>query len=642
MKTLRTSKTIVALAVAIAASAANISNAYEQPIPPPASEAGLPAGIVPGSDLAQVLKLAQANVELSVINNFIANTRGTFNLDAAKIIALNDAGVPSQVLDTMLEHDRQFIASNQAPPPAAPVVVQTVTTAPPPVVSVNYFNDTLSPYGNWVEVNGYGRCWRPTTVVYDTNWRPYCDRGHWVNTDCGWYWDSDYAWGSTFHYGRWFRDTRFGWCWWPETTWAPSWVVWRSGEEHCGWAPLPPRCVYERESGFFYNGSHVSVGFDFGLREDCFTFVSFGHVFDRHVRDHREDSRHATQIYNHTTVINNYNFNGSRNTVVNNGISTDRVSAATHHPVPTVAVNELPNAQRHGWRGEGRNDRAPGGAGNSAANHTGYNQNDAGTHGANSGGRVGGNVSSPVTVDSNGQRGHGNAFGNSSTQTGNQPANPAAGGKVYSQDAGREPARQVGSSVGQQTQNPQTSFGNDNRGQHSSRLDQQSSRGQNQIVTPSIVTTPPQRSVPQVEQPQIIHPQTPAQMGQVLDRNTHSSRLEQQRNQSAAFINTTPPQRSDLQVQPPQIIRPTIPSAVLTPSSGVTDQRAQQLNNRVNQFQRNTERSVESYSERAPNRSQPAVQAPPTPPPQPQHTERAAAPASRSNGDSQKSDKDKK
>ena len=171
MKTLLTSKTIVALAVAIAASAASITNAYEQPIPPPASASGLPGNIAPGSDLAQVFKLVQANVDLNVIKNFIANATGRFDLDAEKIIALYDAGVPNNILDSMLEHDRQIAAVAQTPPPAEqPVVVRTVQTAPAPV-TVNYFNETLSPYGNWIVVEGYGRCWRPTVSVYDNGWQ---------------------------------------------------------------------------------------------------------------------------------------------------------------------------------------------------------------------------------------------------------------------------------------------------------------------------------------------------------------------------------------------------------------------------------------------------------------------------------------
>lgn len=355
MKTLLKTKTTIALAMAIAC-AANISNAYEQPIPPPPSAASadsIPTGIYPGSKLAEVLKLAQNGVDLNVIFNFIANTSESFSLDAQKIIALNDAGVPSTVIDKMLEHDRQLAGPATPPPPSAAPVTTVDMTPPTAPVTVNYFYDTLQPYGTWVDVAGYGRCWRPTTVIYDTSWRPYCDRGRWVYSDCGWYWDSDYAWGATFHYGRWFRDARFGWCWWPETTWGPSWVVWRSGGDSCGWAPLPPMCVYRPDHGFLYYGRTITVGFDFGLDENYFVFVGYNRFFDRHLRDHCEDRRTVRQIFNNTTVINNYNIDRShRDVVVNQGISVDRFRrGSSREEIKPVAVSSIPNAGRQGWRG---------------------------------------------------------------------------------------------------------------------------------------------------------------------------------------------------------------------------------------------------------------------------------------------------
>ena len=83
----------------------------------------------------------------------------------------------------------------------------------------------------------------------------------------------DYAWGATFHYGRWFRNASVGWCWYPDTVWAPSWVTWRYSNNYCGWAPLPPRTACQAGVGIVYNGSGVSVGFNFGLGASCFTFV---------------------------------------------------------------------------------------------------------------------------------------------------------------------------------------------------------------------------------------------------------------------------------------------------------------------------------------------------------------------------------
>src|SRR5437870_12291838 len=43
------------------------------------------------------------------------------------------------------------------------------------------FYEPLAAQGTWVEVGGYGRCWRPASV--EVGWRPYC-YGHWESTDC--------------------------------------------------------------------------------------------------------------------------------------------------------------------------------------------------------------------------------------------------------------------------------------------------------------------------------------------------------------------------------------------------------------------------------------------------------------------------
>ncbi len=380
MKKLFTSKTLIALAVAVAAAAAYDSLATEQPIPPPASASALPDYIAPGSPVAQVLKLAQAGVDANVIHTYIVNCPTAFNLDADKIIVLTDAGVTSDMVNDMFAHDKNFLASiapaaapaptsppptptataeNNSPPPAAPAV-----SAPPAEISVNDFNNTLSPYGQWVEVDGYGRCWRPTAVAYDPNWQPYCDRGHWVYTDCGWYWNSDYSWGVTFHYGRWFNTPQYGWCWWPDTVWAPSWVTWRSSSDYCGWAPLPPYTAYQPGVGFTYHGGNVSVSFGFGLAANCFTFVSIGNFCESHPRYYCLPQQQVTQIYNQTTIINNYNCNNR--TIVNNGVSVTVIGAAAHHPIQAVSIGTIGNAGRHGWRGQGEIHPArPLGAGNS-------------------------------------------------------------------------------------------------------------------------------------------------------------------------------------------------------------------------------------------------------------------------------------
>jgi hypothetical protein len=188
-------------------------------------------------------------------------------------------------------------------------------------------------------------------VVYNPGWQPYCDHGHWVYTDCGWYWASDYSWGwAPFHYGRWFQHSRWGWCWTPDTVWGPSWVTWRYSNDYCGWAPLPPRAVYREGVGFFYNGLAVSVGFDFGLSWNCFAFVPIGHFCDPHPRRYCVASAQVTQIYNHTTAINN--FNGHGRNLANRGIDPEHITAVTHTPIRPVAIRDTTAPFGHGPRAD--------------------------------------------------------------------------------------------------------------------------------------------------------------------------------------------------------------------------------------------------------------------------------------------------
>ena len=349
------------------------SNAQAQPAPPastttdastvPPPNVTPPPSILPNSPLAQVIKLVQAGVDQNVITSYIANSTSTFNLDSDKIIYLSDLGVPNELVNAMMQRDQvlqQQIAASTPPPappetpPTEPPPVETPEPPPPPEpteVTVNYFYTSLAPYGTWVDVPDYGRCWRPTIVVYNSGWQPYCDRGHWVYTDCGWYWTSDYSWGVTFHYGRWFHHPHLGWCWWPDTVWAPSWVTWRYSDDYCGWAPLPPFAVYRPGAGFFYRGSSVSVGFDFGLAINCFTFVPTRHFCDPHPRHFRIAPNEGPRIFNQTTVINNFNFDSHNRTFVNNGIGVQHITAVTRTPIQPVPVHELRVSREQPWRG---------------------------------------------------------------------------------------------------------------------------------------------------------------------------------------------------------------------------------------------------------------------------------------------------
>src|SRR6478609_2910032 len=120
-------------------------------------------------------------------------------------------------------------------------------------VSIDFqiFYDDLSPYGSWVLNSHYGYVWIPD--VYQ-DFIPYGTNGHWVFTDIGWTWVSNYPWGwAPFHYGRWYYDYIYGWIWVPDYEWGPAWVVWRNYEGYYGWAPIGPGISINIAYGGSYN-----------------------------------------------------------------------------------------------------------------------------------------------------------------------------------------------------------------------------------------------------------------------------------------------------------------------------------------------------------------------------------------------------
>lgn len=299
----------------------------------------LRTGMDPKSALAELVRLIQAGVEEDVILAYIDNSLRLFSLDADDIIYLTDLGAPSDVIKAAMAHDERLIqkglSGGAAPVAEAVAEVETQSTE----VTRDDFNDTLSPYGAWVHIEGYGRCWRPTVAIYNTGWQPYCDNGRWIYTDHGWYWKSGYSWGSTaFHYGRWFRHSRYGWCWWPDTVWAPSWVCWRYDRSYCGWAPLPPHTVYRSGIGCVYRDSRVVVGFDFGLDVGCFTFVAMQHFYDPKPWLHCVDAGEAARIYSRTTVFQQINYDQRNRRLTNSGIPPRNITAVTRREIRPVPI----------------------------------------------------------------------------------------------------------------------------------------------------------------------------------------------------------------------------------------------------------------------------------------------------------------
>lgn len=334
-----------------------------------------PATVKLSPGASEIAKLAQAGVDQSVMLTFINNSPNTFRLEADDIVYLNDIGLPPEVVSAMINRDQQLrqgsngtaVAAASTPSvwsagqvtnasnvwqqtvaePAPAAQAQDVATLPPPPpeerpqeVTVNYFYDSLAPYGTWIDIDGYGRCWRPTVVATYAGWRPYCHGGRWVWTDAGWYWYSDYSWGwAPFHYGRWFSHPRWGWCWMPGSVWGPAWVSWRYSDDYCGWAPLPPAAYYSPSFGFSYYGSSCGSSFSFGLGWNSFTFISYRHFHSRRYDRDCVPHHHAGNVYNNTTVVNNI-IRGNNNTIINQGVAPTRITAVSGTPIRQATIRE--------------------------------------------------------------------------------------------------------------------------------------------------------------------------------------------------------------------------------------------------------------------------------------------------------------
>ena len=103
----------------------------------------------------------------------------------------------------------------------------------------------LDQYGDWQDVDGYGRCWAPRV---EADWSPYRS-GYWdVNYVYGPTWIADEPWGyAPYHYGRWAYANSQRWVWVPEDcrtnpVYAPALVTFIPLQQthQIAWAPLGP------------------------------------------------------------------------------------------------------------------------------------------------------------------------------------------------------------------------------------------------------------------------------------------------------------------------------------------------------------------------------------------------------------------
>src|SRR5437879_5474174 len=172
------------------------------------TEQSLPAELNLSPAVSEILKLATAGVKEDVLLAYVDRSNSAFTLSADEIIYLNDLGMPPTVVAAMIKRDAalrssavtadQSIAPPEIPQPGTKAISTAHSSQPdsPAVTQLpesdSKFRDALSPYGRWVEIDGYGECWSPAVASTDPNWQPYFDAGHWVYMDAGWYWLSDY------------------------------------------------------------------------------------------------------------------------------------------------------------------------------------------------------------------------------------------------------------------------------------------------------------------------------------------------------------------------------------------------------------------------------------------------------------------
>jgi hypothetical protein len=207
-------------------------------------------------------------------------------------------------------------------------------------VSVDFFYDNIGSDGSWVEVADYGYCWQPSVAVSNSKWRPYSD-GYWVYTDVGWTWVSneDFGW-ATYHYGRWTRLRDRGWFWVPGREWGPAWVSWRTGGDHVGWAPLPPRgrgdVEYDRRS----ISGHVDVEFDIG--PSYYNFVDVRYIGEPVLRERIVEPHLNVTYISRTVNVTNITYTNS--VVYNHGPDYETVNRYSTRPIRRMSLERDTNA----------------------------------------------------------------------------------------------------------------------------------------------------------------------------------------------------------------------------------------------------------------------------------------------------------
>ncbi|QDK81170.1 hypothetical protein EXU85_22185 [Spirosoma sp. KCTC 42546] len=198
-----------------------------------------------------------------------------------------------------------------------------VAAQPGVSVPVESFYNELAPYGQWIQHPGYGNVWLPNA---GPDFQPYASAGHWVVTEYGNTWVSDYPWGwAPFHYGRWIFDQAFGgWLWIPGSDWGPAWVSWRSGGGYYGWAPLAP-------------GWDINVNIN--IPAFYWTFVPQIYITSPNLYSYYVPRPQVVNIYQNTIIFNNIYRSNNRAYVY--GPPRGDIERITRRSVPIYRIDHM-------------------------------------------------------------------------------------------------------------------------------------------------------------------------------------------------------------------------------------------------------------------------------------------------------------
>ena len=204
-------------------------------------------------------------------------------------------------------------------------------------MQVGFFYSSLSPHGEWIEVEPGYHVWRPIHI--QRYWRPYL-MGQWVWTDYGWYWISNEPFGwITYHYGRWYNDDYYGWVWMPDDVWGPAWVEWRYDDDYIGWAPLPPYATFNVSFGMRFT-THWAAPVHY------WNFVRF-HRFGAVIR-YRDivSVEHARRLIRTTRTGSQYEVNQDR--IINRGVDRTIIERRGNLRISRAEVRDVhePSGER--------------------------------------------------------------------------------------------------------------------------------------------------------------------------------------------------------------------------------------------------------------------------------------------------------